>query len=305
MGKNGVPELSQIDEWYRAEVSPRCLEILAHDRGKCQRQHQSPLHRRTEAEPYGICRLPRGRDVAESHSPQGNRPGTRRQARTAHGELATQQDESPSHPYQTHLLDQTIISVIGKWVDDETLYQAEIHSEQYCDNFSDAEIKTPYDSICPVCQTTVDKLGNSDQYPSHWLYHYRPNKEDSSAASRLPNGEKVPFIIVGGATNCFALGVQNKTGRLGSWKSQKMVRQMAKQHHRSARESRRAKPTLSRKRNKIVAAHLPKEARVSGRRRAGEEVDGPEGECRGNSQPWPKKVNSTEVMVRRGAQALT
>ncbi|CAG9943732.1 unnamed protein product [Clonostachys rosea f. rosea IK726] len=117
-------------------------------------------------------------------------------------------------PIKALLLDQTMISGIGNWVADETLYQAKIQPEQYCDDFNDEEINTLYQNIRYVCQTAVDKLGDSDEFPDHWLFNYRWGKGAKDTATKLPNGEKLAFITVGGRTSCYAPGVQKKTGRV-------------------------------------------------------------------------------------------
>ncbi|KAH7019415.1 Formamidopyrimidine-DNA glycosylase N-terminal domain-containing protein [Ilyonectria destructans] len=116
-------------------------------------------------------------------------------------------------PIKALLLDQAMISGIGNWVADETLYQAKLHPEQYCDDFDDAQITNLYENIRYVCQTSVDKLGDSDQFPKHWLFNYRWGKGAKGTAAKLPNGEKLAFITVGGRTSCYAPGVQKKTGR--------------------------------------------------------------------------------------------
>ncbi|EGX93143.1 formamidopyrimidine-DNA glycosylase, putative [Cordyceps militaris CM01] len=119
-------------------------------------------------------------------------------------------------PIKALLLDQTMISGIGNWVADETLYHAQMHPEQYCDDFSDAEIKKLYESICYVCDLAVEKLGDSDQFPEHWLFNHRWGKGDKNSPSKLPNGEKLSFITVGGRTSCFAPAIQKKTGRVAA-----------------------------------------------------------------------------------------
>ncbi|KAM5346700.1 hypothetical protein ACJ41O_009705 [Fusarium nematophilum] len=116
-------------------------------------------------------------------------------------------------PIKALLLDQAMISGIGNWVADETLYQAKLHPEQYCDEFDDSQVSTLYKMIRYVCQTAVDKLGDSDQFPEHWLFNYRWGKGAKGTATKLPNGEKLAFITVGGRTSCYAPGVQKKTGR--------------------------------------------------------------------------------------------
>lgn len=118
-------------------------------------------------------------------------------------------------PIKALLLDQAIISGIGNWVADETLYQAKFHPEQYCDEFDDSEVTTLYEKIRYVCQTAVDKLGDSDQFPEDWLFKHRWGKGSlgKGTAAKLPNGEKLAFITVGGRTSCYAPGIQKKTGK--------------------------------------------------------------------------------------------
>ncbi|WPJ67159.1 hypothetical protein SMAC4_07911 [Sordaria macrospora] len=119
-------------------------------------------------------------------------------------------------PIKALLLDQAVISGIGNWVADEVLYQAKLHPEQYCNDFSDAEIKQLYESIRYVCQTAVDKLGNSDQFPDDWLFNYRWGKGSKNAHSHTPNGDKLAFLTVGGRTSCYAPARQKKTGQVVS-----------------------------------------------------------------------------------------
>lgn len=119
-------------------------------------------------------------------------------------------------PVKSFLLDQAVISGIGNWVADETLYQAKLHPEQYCEDLDDDEIRTLYHSIRHVCQTAVDKLGDSDQFPKEWLFHHRWGKGNrASPTKHACSGEKLAFITVGGRTSCYAPRVQTKkTGRI-------------------------------------------------------------------------------------------
>ncbi|OTA62395.1 hypothetical protein K449DRAFT_369947 [Hypoxylon sp. EC38] len=116
-------------------------------------------------------------------------------------------------PIKALLLDQTTISGIGNWVGDEILYQAKLHPEQYCDEFDDADISTLYKAIRYVCETAVEKLGDSDQFPEDWLFKHRWGKGKKDAATTLPNGDKITHITVGGRTSCIVPSVQKKKGR--------------------------------------------------------------------------------------------
>ncbi|SPO04876.1 related to formamidopyrimidine-DNA glycosylase [Cephalotrichum gorgonifer] len=117
-------------------------------------------------------------------------------------------------PIKALLLDQKAISGIGNWVADEVLFQARLHPELYCDQFSDGQIKKLYESIRYVCQTAVDKLGDSDQFPKDWLFNHRWGKGKLNSAGTLPTGEKLAFLTVGGRTSCFAPALQKKTGKV-------------------------------------------------------------------------------------------
>ncbi|KAL2132096.1 hypothetical protein VTI74DRAFT_4219 [Chaetomium olivicolor] len=117
-------------------------------------------------------------------------------------------------PIKALILDQSVISGIGNWVGDEVLYQAKLHPEQYCDDFNDEQIKKLYESIRYVCQFAVDKLGDSDEFPKNWLFHYRWGKGSKGAVGHLPSGEKLAFLTVGGRTSCYVPELQKKSGRI-------------------------------------------------------------------------------------------
>ncbi|KAI0903994.1 formamidopyrimidine-DNA glycosylase [Ustulina deusta] len=119
-------------------------------------------------------------------------------------------------PVKALLLDQAMISGIGNWVGDEILYQAELHPEQYSDDFSDDEIARLYKAICYVCDAAVEALGDSDQFPEDWLFNHRWGKGKKDAAKTLPNGEKIIFVQVGGRTSCVVPSRQKKTGRVAA-----------------------------------------------------------------------------------------
>ncbi|KUI53003.1 Formamidopyrimidine-DNA glycosylase [Cytospora mali] len=116
-------------------------------------------------------------------------------------------------PLKAFILDQTVISGIGNWVADESLYHARLHPEQYCDEFSDKETERLHEAITYVCQTACDLLADSDQFPDHWLFNHRWGK-GKKTASALPNGEKLAFLTVGGRTSCYAPAIQKKTGHV-------------------------------------------------------------------------------------------
>jgi formamidopyrimidine-DNA glycosylase len=95
---------------------------------------------------------------------------------------------------------------------DEVLYNAKLHPEQYSDTFSTEQLEQLYKSITYVCQTAVDALGDSSQFPEDWLFNHRWGKGKKDAPTILPTGEKITFLKVGGRTSCVVPSVQKKTG---------------------------------------------------------------------------------------------
>lgn len=106
------------------------------------------------------------------------------------------------------------VLTVASSVADESLYHARLHPEQYCNEFDDAQMKKLHESIRYVCQTAVDKLADSDEFPEHWLFNHRWGKGKKETSSTLPNGEKLAFLTVGGRTSCYAPGLQKKTGHV-------------------------------------------------------------------------------------------
>jgi ribosomal protein S13 len=101
------------------------------------------------------------------------------------------------------------ISGIGNWVGDEIMYQARLHPEQYSNTFSDEQIKRLHDAMMYVCDTAVETNAESDKFPTDWLMKHRWSK--GKKESKLPNGEKITFLKVGGRTSAIVPSVQKKT----------------------------------------------------------------------------------------------
>ncbi|EMD91536.1 hypothetical protein COCC4DRAFT_30449 [Bipolaris maydis ATCC 48331] len=113
-------------------------------------------------------------------------------------------------PVKALLLDQANISGIGNWVGDEIMYQAKLHPEQYSNTFSDEQVKRLHDAMMYVCDTAVQANGDSDSFPQDWLMKHRWGK-GKKEASKLPTGEKITFLKVGGRTSAIVPSVQKKT----------------------------------------------------------------------------------------------
>lgn len=131
-------------------------------------------------------------------------------------EWLVQKLQSKHVPVKALLLDQANISGIGNWVGDELLYDARIHPEQYSNTLSAAQMKQLHKSIHYVCSTAVDLLAESDRFPEEWLFKHRWGKGKKDAPQRLPNGEKIKFVTVGGRTSAIVPSVQKKTGEVAA-----------------------------------------------------------------------------------------
>ncbi|EDN03628.1 formamidopyrimidine-DNA glycosylase lyase mutM [Histoplasma capsulatum] len=115
-------------------------------------------------------------------------------------------------PMKALLLDQANISGIGNWMGDEILYHAKIHPEQYCNTIPEAQIEQLHSAINYVCSMSVDLLGDSEKFPADWLFKHRWGKGKQNRSQKLPNGDKIVFITVGGRTSAVVPSVQKKTG---------------------------------------------------------------------------------------------
>ncbi|EWC48416.1 hypothetical protein DRE_02185 [Drechslerella stenobrocha 248] len=111
---------------------------------------------------------------------------------------------------QALLLDQSFISGVGNWVGDEILFHARIHPEQYSNTLSEAQQKQLYESTLHICTTACGVLGDSSKFPKDWLFKYRWGK--GKKGNKLPSGEKIDFVKVGGRTSAYVKTRQKATG---------------------------------------------------------------------------------------------
>lgn len=126
-------------------------------------------------------------------------------------EWLTTKMRSKKVPVKALLLDQANISGVGNWVADEVLFQARIHPEQYSNTFNDAQLKGLHDKLIYVCTTACELLAESDKYPADWLMQYRWDKGKKGEVNKLPNGEKIVHLKVGGRTSAIVPSLQKKT----------------------------------------------------------------------------------------------
>ncbi|KAI9851815.1 MAG: hypothetical protein M1838_002673 [Thelocarpon superellum] len=121
-----------------------------------------------------------------------------------------QKVRSKKVPVKAFLLNQANLSGVGNWVGDEILYHAKIHPEQYTDSLRDAQLVQLHKSLHHICTIAVDTLADSNAFPAEWLMKYRWGKGKKD--NKLPNGNKIIFLTVGGRTSAVVPSVQKKTG---------------------------------------------------------------------------------------------
>ncbi|KAI9840044.1 MAG: hypothetical protein M1819_000236 [Sarea resinae] len=126
-------------------------------------------------------------------------------------EWLTDKLRSKKVPVKALLLDQANISGVGNWVGDEVLYHAKIHPEQYSNTLNDSQVKQLHTSLSEVCTLAVETGADSSKFPDDWLMKHRWGKGKKDK-DRLPNGEKIVFLKVGGRTSAVVPSVQKKTG---------------------------------------------------------------------------------------------
>ena len=112
--------------------------------------------------------------------------------------------------YTDIVLTKTIANVTSS--SDEVLYNARIHPEQYSNTLSEAQVKQLHKSIQYVCGFAVDSLADSSKFPEEWLFKHRWGKGKKDSVAKLPNGDRLVYLTVGGRTSCVVPSVQKKTG---------------------------------------------------------------------------------------------
>ncbi|KAI9814462.1 MAG: hypothetical protein M1827_003318 [Pycnora praestabilis] len=113
-------------------------------------------------------------------------------------------------PIKAFLLDQANISGVGNWVADEVLYHARMHPEQYTNSLSDEQLEQLYRSLLHICSIAVGTLAESSKFPDEWLMRHRWGK--GKKGNKLPDGEPIIFLTVGGRTSAVVPSRQRKTG---------------------------------------------------------------------------------------------
>ncbi|KAF2002846.1 hypothetical protein P154DRAFT_520615 [Amniculicola lignicola CBS 123094] len=188
-------------------------------------------------------------------------------------------------PVKALLLDQANISGIGNWVGDEIMYQARLHPEQYSNTFTDAQVKKLHDAMVSVCGIAVETLADSSQFPEDWIMRHRWGKGKKDGG-KLPNGDKIIFLKVGGRTSAVVPSVQKKTGPVAG----DLPSEANKPDKETSEED--EKPKKAAKRKSKVKAESKEE-----------EADGPKSTTPANTKRGRKAVDEVETGVKKEADA--
>ncbi|KAL7272177.1 hypothetical protein RUND412_005025 [Rhizina undulata] len=162
-------------------------------------------------------------------------------------------------PIKAYLLDQSAIAGVGNWVGDEILYHARIHPETYTNTLSDLQISAVHKALLFVTKLAVDLEADSSKFPENWLMLHRWGKgkrktRDGKVLNRLPTGEKIEFVTVGGRTSAYVPALQKKSGVTA--KEQPVKRKTSKEKSEDGEDeemiSEDEKPIPKRKPNKSI-----------------------------------------------------
>ncbi|KAL5118298.1 hypothetical protein ACEQ8H_003808 [Pleosporales sp. CAS-2024a] len=160
-------------------------------------------------------------------------------------------------PVKALLLDQANISGIGNWVGDEIMYQARLHPEQYSNTFSDEQIKRLHEAMMYVCDTAVEALAESDRFPADWLMKHRWGKGKKDG-NKLPNGDTIQFLKVGGRTSAIVPRLQKKTAAVAGDMSEDGKEQSGEEAAKPKPRGKRAVREEAVEEEPVLAAKKPK-----------------------------------------------
>lgn len=118
-----------------------------------------------------------------------------------------------SRTIKSALLDQEyLFSGIGNWIADEVLYQSCVHPETKSDCITIDVVTRIIGKLHDILLKAISCLRNGQPYPVEWLFNYRweKRKKNSLTELKMPNGQIINFIDVGGRTSAIVPAVQEK-----------------------------------------------------------------------------------------------
>jgi len=119
-------------------------------------------------------------------------------------------------PIKALLLDQSFSAGVGNWVADEVLYQARVHPDQRANTLNKEQMRMIREKMVWVCEKAVEVNANPDEFPKDWLFHVRWSKSKKKKV-KMPDGNEVIFLTVGGRTTAVVPAIQKIKGDVGSF----------------------------------------------------------------------------------------
>jgi formamidopyrimidine-DNA glycosylase len=96
---------------------------------------------------------------------------------------------------------------------DEILYHARLHPECYTNNLEESHVADLHKALLEVTKIAVDTDADSSKFPDNWLMLHRWGKgKKAKEENKLPSGEQVEFVTVGGRTSAYVPALQKKVG---------------------------------------------------------------------------------------------
>jgi formamidopyrimidine-DNA glycosylase len=96
---------------------------------------------------------------------------------------------------------------------DEILYHARLHPECYTHNLEESHVTDLHKALLEVTKIAVQTDADSYKFPKNWLMLHRWGKgKKGENTNKLPSGERVEFVTVGGRTSAFIRALQKKVG---------------------------------------------------------------------------------------------
>jgi formamidopyrimidine-DNA glycosylase len=96
---------------------------------------------------------------------------------------------------------------------DEILYHARLHPECYTNNLEESHVADLHKALLEVTKIAVEMDADSSKFPDNWLMLHRWGKgKKAKEENKLPSGEQVEFVTVGGRTSAYVPVLQKKVG---------------------------------------------------------------------------------------------
>ena len=94
-------------------------------------------------------------------------------------------------------------------------HQAKVHPAAKGNSLSDSQLESIYNAVLDVCGTAVAANADKSKFPKNWIFHVRWGKgKKRKHAPKLPNGNPVSFVTVGGRTSAVVVKEQKMGKRV-------------------------------------------------------------------------------------------